>query len=66
MTFLYSGTMNHIIASKTMGTINPCTNNIQLEENPSPGYARKVILLINVAKIDIPIAHEGIFPLARK
>ena len=49
-----------------MGTIKPCTNNIQLEENPSPGYAKKVMLLMSVANIDMPIAQEGIFPLARK
>jgi len=51
---------------RTMGTISPCTSRIQFEEKPSPGYARKVTLLIRVARMDMPIAQEGNFPFALK
>jgi hypothetical protein len=37
-----------------------------LEEKPSPGYARNVMLLISVARIDIPTAQDGMLPLAVK
>jgi hypothetical protein len=48
------------------GTINPWTSKIQLEEKPSPGYARNVMLLIKVARIDMPTAQDGTLPLAVK
>jgi hypothetical protein len=66
ITFLYRGTMNPIKKTSVIGTINPCTSLIQFDEYPSPGYARKVILLISVAKIDIPTAQAGKEPPALK
>jgi hypothetical protein len=52
--------------TSVMGTIKPCTSNIQFEEKPSPGYARNVMLLIKVARIDMPTAQEGMLPPAVK
>jgi len=49
-----------------MGTINPCTRSIQFEDQPAPGYAKNVMLLIRVARIDIPTAQAGIEPWAVK
>ena len=45
-----------------MGTIKPCTSRIQVDEKPSPGYARNVTLLMSVAMSDMPIAQAGMEP----
>jgi hypothetical protein len=58
--------MNQMVPNKTIGTMRPCTNNIQLLVKPWAGYPRKVTLLIKVDKRDNPKAQDGKFPLERK
>ena len=58
--------MNPIRQTSTIGTIRPCTSRIQLPAYAFPGYARNVTLLMMVANMDIPTAHDGMLPLAAK
>jgi len=52
--------------TSTPSTMKPGTSSLQLPANDEPGYAMNVMLLIKVAKTEMPIAQCGIERRATK